>query len=110
MSGLCFSELTEDELIYILKEIKRILKPEGLLLIADEVRPNSIIKRVLHWLIRFPLVIITYLLTQTTTHAVKNLPERIEEAGLEIGSIRLNKMANFMTLVGRNPKKETRWN
>jgi demethylmenaquinone methyltransferase/2-methoxy-6-polyprenyl-1,4-benzoquinol methylase len=101
MSGLCFSELTENELVYTLKEVRRILKPDGLLLIADEVRPTSIFKKVLSWLIRFPLLIITYLITQTTSSAVNNLPTRVEEAGLLIESIRLNKMGNFIELVGR---------
>jgi len=101
MSGLCFSELTENELVCTLKEVRRILKPDGLLLIADEVRPTSIFKKVLYWLIRFPLLIITYLITQTTSSAVNNLPTRVEEAGLLIESIRLNKMGNFIELVGR---------
>jgi ubiquinone/menaquinone biosynthesis C-methylase UbiE len=105
MSGLCFSELSESELIYTLKEVKRILKPGGLLLVADEVRPKSISKRILNWLIRFPLKIITYIITQTTTNAVKNLPEKIEKAGLVIKSVRLNKLENFIELAGRNPKK-----
>jgi demethylmenaquinone methyltransferase/2-methoxy-6-polyprenyl-1,4-benzoquinol methylase len=105
MSGLCFSELTEDELLYTLREVKRILKPEGLLLIADEVRPKSISKMILNWLIRVPLVTITYLITQTTTKAVRNLPEKVEKAGLVIQSIKLSKIENFIELVGRKPKE-----
>ncbi len=103
MSGLCFSELTEDELVYALKEVKRILKKEGILLIADEVVPKSIPMRILNWLIRLPLVIITYIIAQTTTHAVKNLSEKIKDAGLLIESIRMEKMQNFVELVAKNP-------
>ncbi|MBL7073830.1 class I SAM-dependent methyltransferase [candidate division KSB1 bacterium] len=105
MSGLCFSELTEDELAYSLKELRRILKPGGLLLIADEVRPKRILKKMVNWLIRFPLVIITYLITQTTTKAVKELPKKIEESGFLIESVTLNRMGNFIELVTKRPEK-----
>ncbi len=88
--------------------MKRILKPGGLLLIADEVRPKSISKRILNWMIRFPLVIMTYLITQTTTNAVKNLPKKIKEVGLLMESVRLSKMENFIELVVRKPKEETK--
>jgi len=99
MSGLCFSELTKDELNYTLKSVKTIMKPGGLLIIADEVNPNSTLTKIIHWLIRLPLVIITYVVTQTTTHAIKNLPEKVEKAGFTITLIKLNKLKNFMILI-----------
>ncbi len=105
MGGLCFSELTGDELIYTLKEARRILKPGGILLIADEVRPASISRRILNQLMRFPLVIITYIFTQTTTNAIKNLPGKIEEAGLLIESVRLSKLQSFIELKARKPRE-----
>jgi ubiquinone/menaquinone biosynthesis C-methylase UbiE len=103
MSSLCFSELTEDEVMYTLKEVKRILNPGGILLIADEVRAENILKKILQWLIRFPLIIITYSLTQTTTKSVKKLPQKVRESGLIIESIELTKMEDFIELVGSKP-------
>jgi len=108
MSGLCFSELTESELIFTLKEINRILKPGGLLLVTDEVRPKSILKRILNELLRFPLVIITYLITQTTIHAIDNLTEKIKESGLLIESARLNNIGNFIEVVAKKSKAKSK--
>ena len=84
MSGLCFSELSSDEINFALKEANRILKTEGYLIIIDEVKPSNVFKRILHFCIRIPVVIITYILTQTTTKAVKNLPQTIELHNFEI--------------------------
>ena len=108
MSGLCFSELTESELIFTLKEVKRILKPGGLLLVADEVRPKNVPKRILNGILRFPLLIITYLITQTTIHAVDNLTEKIKESGLLIESTRLNNIGNFIEIAAKNPKQRAK--
>jgi demethylmenaquinone methyltransferase/2-methoxy-6-polyprenyl-1,4-benzoquinol methylase len=105
MAGLFFSELTKDELVYALKEVKRILKPEGFLLIADEVVPEAILKRTLNYLIRFPLVIITYLITQSITMPIKGLPDLVREDGFLIKSIKLNKIENFIELVAKKIKE-----
>jgi ubiquinone/menaquinone biosynthesis C-methylase UbiE len=101
MSGLCFSELSEDELLYTLRETKRILKPGGLLLVADEVMSAHKLKNILTWIIRIPLAVMTYIATQTTTNPVKLLPEKIVKAGYTIDSITLHNMETFIELVAR---------
>ena len=62
VSGLCFSELSREEVRFTLKQLKRIIKPGGFLLIADEAVPESIIKRFIYALFRIPLLLITYIL------------------------------------------------
>ncbi|MFB0566201.1 MAG: corrinoid protein-associated methyltransferase CpaM [Candidatus Aminicenantaceae bacterium] len=104
-SGLCFSELTENEFSYTMSQVKRILKPGGLLLVGDEVRPTNILKKLFTVILRIPLRIATYLLTQNTTRALQDLPGRIQSFGFLIESIKLNKRENFIELVARKTKK-----
>ncbi|RME81458.1 MAG: class I SAM-dependent methyltransferase [Caldilineae bacterium] len=103
MSGLCFSELTPDERHYTLEQARRLLRSGGLLLLADETRPRDVGRRVLHVLIRLPLVLLTYFLTQTTTHALPDAPAMLREAGFEIDEVRFNRLHDFVAIVARNP-------
>lgn len=106
VSGLCFSELSRDELYFTLGQIQRILKPGGLLLVADEVRPSAQFPRCLHALARLPLVALTWLLTQTTTRAVPNLPEKIIAAGFELDSVAYNALHSQISLKAHKPGRE----
>jgi ubiquinone/menaquinone biosynthesis C-methylase UbiE len=84
MSSLTFSELSDDEQRFALRQCHRLLRNDGRLIIADETVPASWPKRLLHLLVRLPLVVLTYVLTQTTTRAVAHLESKIADAGFEI--------------------------
>jgi len=84
MSSLTFSELSDDEQRFVLRQCHRLLKDGGRLIIADETVPPSWPRRLLHLLVRLPLVVLTYVLTQTTTRAVAHLESKIADAGFEI--------------------------
>jgi demethylmenaquinone methyltransferase/2-methoxy-6-polyprenyl-1,4-benzoquinol methylase len=87
VSTLVFSELADEEITYALAECWRVLRPGGQLLIADEILPDSWLGRASTFLLRLPLAVIAFLLTQDTTHRVAGLRERIEGAGFRIASI-----------------------
>jgi ubiquinone/menaquinone biosynthesis C-methylase UbiE len=101
--GLCLSELSEDEVAYALEQSVRLLKPRGLFLVADETRPESWWLRLFTSLVRGPLVAVTYLITQQTTHAVRNLPGRLRRAGLEPVSVDRSALGTFIDVVARKP-------
>ena len=103
MSGLCLSELTDDERAFALYHSRRLLVPGGLLLVADEVVPRGALRWSLHWAVRLPLAALTYLLMQTTTHALRRLPYDVQEAGLVVEDLRLNSLGDLMELVARRP-------
>jgi ubiquinone/menaquinone biosynthesis C-methylase UbiE len=104
-SGLCLSELSEDEIAYTLGQVERLLVPGGLFLVADETRPRGLLRRVLRALLRAPLVVITWLVTQQTTHAVADLPGRLVEAGLVVENVRASALGGFVEIVARRPDR-----
>jgi demethylmenaquinone methyltransferase/2-methoxy-6-polyprenyl-1,4-benzoquinol methylase len=106
MSGLCFSELSDDEITYTLTQIRRILRPGGLLLLADEVRPRKRATRLAVALVRAPLVALAYVVTGRTTTAVERLPERVADAGLAVESTVTSALGNFCEVVARKPGDE----
>lgn len=84
VSSLMFSELSEDEQQFVLRQCHRLLREGGRLAIADEVLPRPWALRALVRLLRLPLVVLTYVLTQTTTSSVLNLEENIARAGFSV--------------------------
>jgi ubiquinone/menaquinone biosynthesis C-methylase UbiE len=103
MSGLCLSELSADEVSYTLKEVVRMLRPGGLLLIADEIKPQGITRRLINSFVRVPLGALTYIVTQQTIHPTSNLIEKLTKAGLSIVSVRSNWLGNFGEFVAQKP-------
>ena len=104
MSGLCFSELSDDEIAYTLAQVRRILRPGGLLLLADEVRPQRAARRIALALVRAPLVALAYLVAGCSTHAVEHLPERVVAAGLEVDSTITSALGSFCEVVAYKPE------
>lgn len=105
ISSLCFSELPEYELEYTLKQTRRILKEDGLLVLGDENKPKNFIKKILNFIIRFPLVLITYILTQTTTSALSNIDLKLQSSGFEPIFVKKNKLENFVEIIARKSKE-----
>jgi demethylmenaquinone methyltransferase/2-methoxy-6-polyprenyl-1,4-benzoquinol methylase len=99
---LVFSELSPDERAYTLAICQTRLRPGGDLVLADEVVPASAARRFLHHLGRMPIAALTYLLTQTTTRAVRGLAEAVRAAGYVDVDEQLP-WADFAIVRGRRP-------
>jgi demethylmenaquinone methyltransferase/2-methoxy-6-polyprenyl-1,4-benzoquinol methylase len=84
VATLVFSELSEDELDYVLRSSARLLNDAGTLVVADEVLPSAWWQRLVLYLVRWPLAVLTFLLTQNTTHTLKGFERRLERAGYRI--------------------------
>ncbi|MBU0511519.1 MAG: methyltransferase domain-containing protein [Chloroflexi bacterium] len=83
VSTLVFSEIQPEEQRYILESCKGLLCPRGCLLIVDEVIPSGWINRILYFTIRFPLALITWLLTRTTNTALQEFDSLLTQTGYQ---------------------------
>jgi ubiquinone/menaquinone biosynthesis C-methylase UbiE len=81
---LVLSEMSEDEQAYVLNAAHRVLRPGGRLVVADEVQPEGLWGRLAYAATRWPAAAVTYVLTQTSTHAVRALASRVRAAGFDV--------------------------
>lgn len=102
VSCLAFSEMSEAEQDDALRRARSRLVPGGCLVIADEAPPRGVYGA-LHRLARWPLVALTYVLTQATTHPVRDLAGRVRGAGFE--DVREERLwgGSFVLVRGRAP-------
>jgi SAM-dependent methyltransferase len=99
VSTLAFSEFLPEVRRYALQEAGNLLKPGGWLLIGDEVSPDGIWSRLVYWLVRLPLVIITWLLTRTTTAPLDHFSQTLAEAGF-VPSVLESHLGGSLQLIG----------
>lgn len=82
VTTLLFSELPVQQQIHILKGCVELLASGGRILVADEVVPRGRLRRVLFYLVRFPILLVTWVLTRTTTHALRDFEATLAASGL----------------------------
>lgn len=100
-ASLVMSELSDDEQRYALGQVRSLLEPGGRLVVVDETRPRGAGRRALYHLVRLPLALVTFSLTQTSTRAVNDLEEKVRAEGFEIEDVSRRSMQSLIVLVAR---------
>jgi ubiquinone/menaquinone biosynthesis C-methylase UbiE/NAD-dependent dihydropyrimidine dehydrogenase PreA subunit len=95
---LVLSELSSVERTWVLNEIYRVLKPSGTFILADEVKPQNLVNRFFHFMVRLPLAAITYIIAQTGTKALADISEDVSQVGLEISSENYSFLGSFAVI------------
>jgi ubiquinone/menaquinone biosynthesis C-methylase UbiE len=101
ISTLVFSELSKEERLYVLEESRRILRKNGLLIIADETRPRPALRRLIYALVRIPLAVLTFIFTQSIFHSVRDLEKSISDAGFRVISNQKEFLGAFETIIAQ---------
>jgi len=102
VSTLVFSELYTEERALVLQQVRKLLKPDGKLIIAGEIRPRNFIKRTLHFLVRMPLAVLTYIVAQTGTKPMTGIEEEVSNSGFSIVSEEHSFLDSFILLTASN--------
>ena len=97
-SVLLFSELSVSEQTETLRQCHLLLRPGGQLIVADEVRAATFARRAIQNLVRFPLAAVTYVLTQTSTSAVRDLEQKVAAAQFRVVGRETNHLGDFVLL------------
>ncbi len=80
-ASLSLSEMSRRERSFVLKHALRILRPGGVIAVADEVRPRGFAKRVLHALLRAPQAALGWLIVGSISRPISDLAGEIVAAG-----------------------------
>jgi cyclopropane fatty-acyl-phospholipid synthase-like methyltransferase len=106
VSTLVLSEVSENERRFALKQAGRVLRPGGLIVIADEVVPRSRPRRVLQAVARVPLAALTYLVAKGTSRPIADIAGELSEAGFTVEKETRSHGDAFALVVAHTPKKE----
>lgn len=81
VASLSLSEMSHRERSYVLKHALRILKPSGMIAVADEVTPRSRAKRVIYTILRAPQALFGWLMVGSVSRPIEDLAGEIVAAG-----------------------------
>jgi demethylmenaquinone methyltransferase/2-methoxy-6-polyprenyl-1,4-benzoquinol methylase len=84
VASLSLSEMSPGERSFVLREASLRLKPGGLLVVGDEVRPQGAWQRTLHAFLRAPQALLGWLLAGSISRPIPDLAGELREAGFRI--------------------------
>jgi ubiquinone/menaquinone biosynthesis C-methylase UbiE len=97
--SLALSEMSSSERVFVLRAAAARLRPGGVLVAADEVRPRSRLARALVGALRLPQAAAAWLLAGSLSHPLADLAGEVAGAGLRLRSERRWLLGSLAVLV-----------
>ncbi len=83
-ASLSLSEMSEQERAFVLKGALRILRPGGVIAIADEVRSRRLMKRIAQTIVRGPQAAFAWLVVGSVSRPIPDLAAELAAAGFVV--------------------------
>lgn len=101
--SLCFSDMARSERAFVLRELARLLRPGGVLAVADELRPRSALARVIARLLRAPQALLAWLVFGGVSSPIADLPGELRAADFSILEEQRFLLGTLGTLIAERP-------
>lgn len=106
LASLVLSEMSPSERSFVLRASYRALRTGGRLVLADEVTPKSALARTLVAAVRLPLALLSWVVTGTVSHPLRDLEAEIADAGFELREFERTRLGTFARAVAERPSQE----
>jgi demethylmenaquinone methyltransferase/2-methoxy-6-polyprenyl-1,4-benzoquinol methylase len=103
VASLSLSEMSKRERAFVLKCAQRVLRPGGMIAIADEVRPRSLINRALQTVVRGPQAVLGWLVVGLVSSPIPDLATEMAAAGFVIRSERRWLLETLAVVIAERP-------
>lgn len=101
--SLCFSDMAGSERAYVLRELARVLRPGGVLAVADELKPRGPLARALALALRVPQALLAWLAVGATSRPIANLDAELRAAGFRLREERRFLLGTLGTMIAERP-------
>jgi ubiquinone/menaquinone biosynthesis C-methylase UbiE len=102
VASLVFSDMSQSERGYVLRQAKRLLKAPGWIIVGDETVPRGFFQRALFHLLRFPQAALAWTIAGSVSRPIADLRGEIEAAGFAITEERRWLLGTLVLVVAEN--------
>ena len=103
VASFSLSEMSASERAFVLSSARRVLRPGGVVAIADEVNPRSGPMRALFTALRLPQAMLTWLAIGSVSHPIPDLAGELIDCGFTLRSERRWLFGHLAVFVGERP-------